>query len=148
MAGGCHGLSPCHHGTWPSLVKAPDWGSGEQEFKSPRPDKTSSGLGAVVHEPRLSGVVCHRPRTRKLRAWGAWSTSPVYRGLCATGPKRRLAGGPRPGPGGLLAVLGEADGAEHGGDLGLLLGQVGGAQAGVHLVEVVRLVARDRDRDR
>ncbi|GEM_PF-670235 len=26
-------------GTWPSLVKAPDWGSGEQEFKSPRPDE-------------------------------------------------------------------------------------------------------------
>src|SRR5579859_2734471 len=47
-----------------------------------------------------------------------------------------------------LAVLGEVDGAEHGGDLGLLLGEVGGAQAGVHLVEVVWLVARDRDRDR
>jgi hypothetical protein len=29
---------PRRSGTWPSLVKAPDWGSGEQEFKSPRPD--------------------------------------------------------------------------------------------------------------
>ena len=25
-------------GTWPSLVKAPDWGSGERRFKSVRPD--------------------------------------------------------------------------------------------------------------
>jgi UDP-N-acetyl-alpha-D-muramoyl-L-alanyl-L-glutamate epimerase len=45
-------------------------------------------MGRVVHKPRLSGVVCHNPRTMARPAWGAWSTSPVYRGVCATTPRR------------------------------------------------------------
>jgi len=45
-------------------------------------------MGCVGHSPRLSGVVCHKPRTAAPGGWGAWATSPVYRGLCATSPER------------------------------------------------------------
>jgi hypothetical protein len=48
-------------------------------------------VGRVCPKPRLSGPVCHNPRSRTRPDWGEWSTSPVYRGLCATTPERRQA---------------------------------------------------------
>src|SRR5260370_31496627 len=52
-------------GTWPSLVKAPDWGSGEQEFKSPRPDKYSNTGQNVSGRRYGTGMAANSSRDRK-----------------------------------------------------------------------------------
>jgi hypothetical protein len=53
------------NGTWPSLVKALDWGSRERRFESARPDSLNGRqriLAAILSVPLASVVSCPRIR--------------------------------------------------------------------------------------
>jgi hypothetical protein len=45
-------------------------------------------MGRVGHDPRLPGHVGHNPQTTVAGPWGMWATTPVYRGMGATTPKK------------------------------------------------------------
>jgi hypothetical protein len=69
-------------GTWPSLVKAPDWGSGDRRFESARPDsQVSRGRDRNVGPHRYGRAVSEvRPTSRKV----SWSDPQLRTAVAAS----------------------------------------------------------------
>lgn len=74
-------------GTWPSLVKAPDWGSGEREFESPRPDfrgvfrTHGRNVGAARYGADMSTSFTRQPAWSDAQLKNAVNVSGSWRGV-------------------------------------------------------------------